>query len=310
MTRQNDTRADAGRRRFLEVGALSAIGVGALAACPSRPAATGPTHTSAQTSPLDIETIWKNGTFHHDTVDARGTATGTIRARLDGHWRELPLVDLPNAFLRWSLDERKERLRRLAEHGFSKRDLAGPHNACVATYGGPPRDSSVSLNTAYKGMGLLPRADKLATTIAMLKEAHKEIETSQGAGMAQLYAKIRVLAKLYGEPSSFDRRKQVSLELFSHPTFFTHTFLNMLANPIASASFLAYPTFELRSVPQLLHAKDPHLTRQERLTVDYVNTVHDFIHSGDGTQRIACIYHIIEVFEDTPTGRGRGTRLA
>ncbi len=83
----------------------------------------------------------------------------------------------------------------------------------------------------------------------------------------------------------------------------------MLANPIASASFLAYPTFELRAIPQLLHPKNPRLTHQERLTIDYVNTIHDFIHSGDGTQRIACIYHIIEVFEDTPTDRAHGKRL-
>ena len=318
MGRDSDSRSAGGRRRFLELGTLGAVSVGALAACPSQREPSGGSGAAAPGAPpFDVESIWRDGTFHHHTVDARGAARGVLRARLDGRWRDLPLVDLPEAFVQWSLNERKERLRRLAEHGFSQRDLAGPHNACVATYGGPPRDSAVSLNTAYKGMGFVPRAEKLAATITRLKAARRDVEAgrrgSSGAAaapMSQMLAKTRVLAELYSDPSRFDRRKQVSLELFSHPTYFTHTFLNMLANPIASASFLAYPTFELRAVPQLLHAKDPRLTRDERLVVDYVNTIHDFIHHGDGTQQIACIYHIIEVFEDTPSNRAHGKRLA
>ncbi len=317
MARDPDRRSAEGRRRFLELGTLGAFSVSALAACPSRREPSGGSGAAAPSAPaFDMESIWRNGTFHHDTVDARGAAKGVVRARLDGRWRDLPLVELPDAFLQWSLNERKERLKRLAEHGFSQRDLAGPHNACVATYGGPPRDSAVSLNTAYKGMGFVPRAEKLTATITWLKAARRDVEARRGisggaaAPMNQLLAKTRVLAELYSDASRFDRRKQVSLELFSHPTFFTHTFLNMLANPIASASFLAYPTFELRAVPQLLHPKDPRLTREERLVVDYVNTIHDFIHRGDGTPQIACIYHIIEVFEDTPSSRAHGKRLA
>jgi len=308
-----------GRRRFLEasaMGAIGALGASGLAACSSRDDPPEGDRTTTIRSPLDVEGIWKSDYFHHDTVDASRAAKGVIRARLDGRWRDLPLVDLPNAFVHWSLTERKERLARLARHGFSKKDLAGPHNACVATYGGPPRDSAISLNTAFKGMGFLPREDKISATITQLKTARRTIEASHGGSgkpgspMRQLLEKIRLLAKLYGDPSLFDRRKQISLELFSHPTFFTHTFLNMLANPVASASFLAYPTFELRTIPQLLHPKDPRLTQIERLVVDYVNTVHDFIHSGDGTQRITCIYHIIEVFEDTPRAHARGKRIA
>jgi hypothetical protein len=109
--------------------------------------------------------------------------------------------------------------------------------------------------------------------------------------------------------SSFDLTKQVSLELFTSPDFHTHTFLNMMANPIASASFLAFPTFEIRAIPQLLHPKNPGLSKYERDLIAYTNAIHDFIHSG-GDVRMTCVYHVIELFDDTPNDMSKGKRIA
>lgn len=251
-----------------------------------------------------------DGYVVHHTVDTSNLEDGRIRAFVSGSWQVFEVLDLPDRFVHWSFRERLVRLQRLAQSGFQRRDLAGPHNACVATVGGPTRDSAVSLNTAYKGLGFAPKADRLAETIELLARKGREAEASAGGIQAHaLLAKTRVLADLYLEPSRFDRTKQVSLELFATPDHPTHTFLNMMANPVASASFLDFPTFEIRAIPRFLHPKNPDLTEHERLLAQWTNAVHDFVHGGPG-DRMACVYHVFEVFDDSPHDEAKGRRIA
>lgn len=257
---------------------------------------------------------WQAGNFFvHDRVDPKNLnqGAGVIRSFLDGDWQEFQVVELPEKFIDWSLKTRIARLDRMIEiGGLDPRDLAGSHNACVATYGGPKRDSAISLNTAYKGMGFAIKPEKLADTVQKIQEERVRLERDfRGDPRQEIYAKVRFLAELYHDDSSFDRTKQVSLELFTSPDFPTHTFLNMMANPITSASFLAFPTFEIRAVPQLLHPLNPHLSPYERNLIAYTNAIHDFIHHGLG-DRITCIYHIIEVFDDTPNDMSKGKKIA
>lgn len=277
---------------------------------PSAPHSTPPPGT---TTPANIEPRgwWQKGGFIiHDTVDTSKTHKGIIRARVDGKWREFELVKLPEEFVNWSLNVRVARLDRIIRFGgMDPRDLAGSHNACVATYGGPPRDSAVSLNTAYKGMGFVVQPDKIESTTQTIIEEKNRIERdSRYDLMKQLDAKVGFLSDFYNTASCFDRTKQVSLEIFTSAGFNTHTFLNMMANPIASASFLAFPTFEIRAIPQLLHPENPHLSPYEKNLIHYTNAIHDFIHSGSG-QRITCVYYVIELFNDTPNSHNRGRRI-
>jgi hypothetical protein len=293
------------RKRFLGLSASALVGAPFfLASCANEKPAQKESH------PVDPDSWWKEGRYIvHDSVDASLCDEGVIKAKVNGSWRKFDIKNLPREFVEWSLTERAYRLERLARYGFSERDLAGPHNACVATFGGPKRDSSVSINTAYKGMGFVPRKEKLSTIIDQLVQLKKKIEADLGNDFREmLVKKTEVLGKIYSERGLFDTTKQVSLELFTHRNHPTHTFLNMMANPIASASFLAYPTFELRAIPQLLHFADPGLSDYERKIVDYTNMIHNFIHGGT-TENITCVYHVIEVFDDTPNTNAMGKRL-
>ena len=265
---------------------------------PSRPSMEG---GAAPSRPLFIV---------HDTVDTRRLAEGVILARVDGSWRPFKVVELPDRFVDWSLQARVTRLGRMLKFGgMDPRDLAGSHNACVATYGGPRRDSAVSLNTAYKGMGFAVHSSLLAETTERIKEERIRIEQdTSGDPSGEIQAKVNFLADFYRDASIFDRTRQVSLELFTSPDFQTHTFLNMMVNPIASASFLAFPTFEIRAVPQLLHPQNPGLSKQEKDMVAYTNAIHDFIHSGPGDQMV-CVYHVVELFDDTPNDMSKGRRI-
>ena len=295
------------RKQFL------ALSVSALAGAPFFIASCGDDNANSSHNALhtdDPASWWKKGGYIvHESVDASLSGEGLIKARVNGSWRKFAVKHLPREFVEWSLSERINRLERLARYGFNERDLAGPHNACVATFGGPERDSSVSINTAYKGMGFVPHKEKLSDTISQLLQLKKKIEETYAHDFhAMLTHKTEVLEKIYSQKGLFDTTKQVSLELFTHRNHPTHTFLNMMANPIASASFLAYPTFELRSIPHLLHPANPKLSGHEREMADYTNVMHNFIHGGTAVT-IACVYHIIEVYDDTPNTDGMGKRL-
>jgi len=262
--------------------------------------------------PAEARSWWRGGGrwFRHDTVDTRRLDQGIVRARVDGRWQDFNTVSLPAAFVKWSFAERRARLERLSQGIFSHRELAGPHNACVATYGGHPREGRVSLNTAYKGMGWVPRPELIGRLLKELSAAALLPEPrSQQEYLHQMQGKARFLDGLYRRPELFDRRCHGSLELFTFWKYYTHTFLNLMANPVASASFLAYPTFEIRAIAQLLHPADPELSPREQQVVRFINAIHDFVHGGSAP-RIACIYHVIEVYEDTPSRGAQGRKLA
>lgn len=304
--RENQKNENLTRKKFLGFSAAALMTTPSLfSACSKEKPRRAPGQKG------DPSAWWeKGGYIIHDSVDASSSEDGEITAFIEGSWQKLKIVKLPERFINWSLSERAERLKRLAAYGFSSRDLAGPHNACIATYGGPSRDSSISLNTAYKGMGFAPRKDKLSGTVSMLRESKERIEkNSAGDFRKMMLEKTQQLGRLYSDKGLFDNTKQVSLELFTDKDYHTHTFLNMMSNPIASASFLAFPTFEIRAVPQLLHPANPELTEYERGLISYTSAIHNFIHGG-GMMHITCVYHVIEVFDDTPNDSARGRRLA
>ena len=298
-------------RRDLLRGSGALLGASALAACGASPAPADCPDPSLGFEPRLASSFWKpKGYFHHDTVDASRVDEGVIRAQHNGAWRELPLVELTDRFVAWSFEERIIKLGEIARKGFDTRDLDGPHNACVATVGGVDPSSFTSLNTAYKGMGFMPALEGLADAVADLQNKSTIMQRAGLDMHTRMARALDVLEALYSEPTLFDHRRQVSLELFSTAEFTTHTFANMLANPVASCSFLAFPTFELRCVPQLLHPDDPGLSDSERLAIDWTNGVHDLAHGGgDGSQRITVIYHLVELYDDSPSAGGRGTRL-
>ncbi len=296
-------------RRDLLRSSGALLGASALAGC--APAPVDCPDPQRGFEPRAAESFWRSGRyFRHDTVDASRVSEGVIRAQLEGAWRELPLAELPDRFVSWSFQERIIKLGEIATKGFDTRDLDGPHNACVATFGGVDRGSFTSLNTAYKGMGFMPRPERLAEAVQEL-QVKSEVMARAGLSLpARMARALEVLEDLYRQPDLFDRRRQVSLELFATPGFTTHTFANMLANPVCSASFLAFPTFELRCIPQLLHPDDPDLSEAERGAIAWTNGVHDLAHGGgDGSRRITCIYHLVELYDDSPSAGGRGTRL-
>jgi hypothetical protein len=239
----------------------------------------------------------KDSYFHQTNIDLKDYNKGIIKAKVDGKWQEFTIRELPDAFMDWSIKRRLETMDRVRKNEMP--ELAGPHNGMVASHGLERLDSKFTINCAVKGMGFLPKPEKLEELNNLLASTFNDT----------IDRKIAILESLYNNGKEiFDPTKQVSLELYSTPEFETHSFLNQMTDPGVSIVFLDFPSYELRCITQLIHPKNPKLTEYEKNVVEYINRIHDYFHGESPRQSIGVIYHVIEVFDNTP-GRARGKRL-
>lgn len=244
------------------------------------------------------------GWFHQDNIDISRLDSGIIRARVEGGWQEFKLVSVPEGFINWNFSRRLAQLSKIRALMKSPSgdmpEIAGPHNGIVASHGRKRHDAYFSLNNAVKGMGWLPKKEKLPEMIALLQRTWND----------SMERKITILESLYNQGAElFDLTKQTSLELYSNPAFETHTFLNQMTDPGVAIVFLDLPkSYELRAIAQMLHPADPHLTDYEKQVVEYVNLVHDYFHGASPQKSIAVLYHIVQVFDNSP-GKWRGQRV-
>jgi hypothetical protein len=244
------------------------------------------------------------GWFHQDVVDGAKLKEGIIRAKIDGQWQDLKTVTLPEDFLKWNYARRLEQLAEyrslLTSNEMKMPTISGPHNGIVASHGMKRKDSDFDINNAVKGMGWLPKPEKLAELTELLKKTWNDSMPTKLATLEGLYQK---------GAEYFDLSKQSSLELYAQPNFETHSFLNQMVDPGVAIVFLDLPkSYELRCVVQMLHPDDPGLSDYEKQVVEYINLVHDYFHGQAPRKSIGVIYHVVQVFDNSP-GRMRGQRV-
>ncbi len=241
---------------------------------------------------------WKGNYFVQETIKDIDLVTWTLKAKVDGKWGTFQLVDLPDDFVHWSVGRRLETLDRVRNN--QPPSLSGPHNGMVASYGIRRKDSRFIINNAVKGMGFLPKPERV-------KELIKLLETTIDSSDEY---KLNVLENLYKNVDQyFTRKGLVSLELYTNPRFETHTFLNEMENPAVSIVFLDIPSFEVRALARLLHPEDPSLSEYEKDIVKYANLIHSYFHGHFDRDFIAVIYYVVEVFDNTPRRGGLGKRV-
>ena len=241
---------------------------------------------------------WKGNYFVQETIKDIDLVTWTLKAKVDGKWGTFQLVDLPDDFVHWSVGRRLETLDRVRNN--QPPSLSGPHNGMVASYGIRRKDSRFIINNAVKGMGFLPKPERV-------KELIKLLETTIDSSDEY---KLNVLENLYKNVDQyFTRKGLVSLELYTNPRFETHTFLNEMENPAVSIVFLDIPSFEVRALARLLHPEDPSLSEYEKDIVKYANLIHSYFHGHFDRDFIAVIYFVVEVFDNTPRRGGLGKRV-
>ncbi len=243
-----------------------------------------------------VKNFWNGNTFHQANVKIINDSI--IKARVNNKWNEYKIIKLPDKFIEWNIDKRKKTLQ-IIKNG-SRPPLDGPHNGIVASYGLKRKDAVFSINNAVKGMGFVPKKDKIKEIIDLLESS---IDSS-------FDKKIETLQYLYDNANEiFDYTKQVSLELYSIPEFETQTFLNEMENPGVAIVFLDIPSYKLKAIAQLLHPEDKELSEYEKNVVYYVNLIHSYFHGHFDREFIAVIYHVVEVFDNSPGKGGKGIRI-
>ncbi len=240
--------------------------------------------------------FWKDKKFFQKTVDMSHYLAGKIRARIDGKWQEFSLVEPCKDFIEWNAKTRVEFIENIKTGKIP--ELGGPHSGVVATYGMRRFDSNFTLNNAVKGTGLAPRDEKLDEAIELLKTTFDKT----------MPEKMDVLKSMYENVDFFDWRKQTSLELYTTRDFETHTFLNIMENPVATIVFMDIPTYELRTIARIVHPEDNDVLPHEKKLLEFVNLAHEYMHGKFTRVFPLLLFYIVEVFDNTP-GSKRGIRV-
>jgi len=254
------------------------------------------------------QSFFTDGYCVQETAKTPAHGEKSIQAKVDGTWQVFPLVDFTVSFWEWNASGRKEYLdifREMLEKGDQatrKPQLSGPHNGIIATYGARRKDSQFALNNAVKGMGFLPKAEKLDELIALL-------EKTKSAPLAE---KLDVLDSLYSNARDvFAADRLVSLELYSEPGYLTQTFINQMVNPACAVVWMDIPTYKIKSIVRLLHPEDPKLTDYERSVVKYINLIHSYFHGNFPRDYIAAVYYSVEIYDSSPGRKdARGTKIS
>jgi len=232
--------------------------------------------------------FWKGNKFAQKSVDMSGYARGLIRAKVDGKWHNYSIRETSPGFIEWN---QKRRLDFLASIKTGKMpELGGPHSGAVASYGLGRLDSQFTLNNAIKGIGLAPKDENLDPAIQKLKDTYK-------SNMAE---KMDVLMSFYKDAGFVDWRKQTSLELYSEPDFETHTFLNLMENPVANIVFLDIPSYELRTIARIVGPDDPTALPSEKKLLEFVNLAHSYMHGEFSKTFPLLLFYVVEEFDNTP----------
>ncbi len=310
LTMENNTKGIK-RRSFLKWGGASLLSGTILSSL----------KTALSREPNSKKDYWITGPdgeqyFVHSTVKADKINDATLKARVDHWWHTYRLAELDDNFFDWYIKDKLDMYSIMAGEADHPMANGGHHHPTVATCGNRKGrgDSSFSLNTAIKGMALLPRDEYMKELITAM-ESFKERADARDPDLAEDLRSWRI--EIYNEKSLWDRTALGSLELFTGFEAFgfkeTHTFQNMMENPVATVLFLdiwqtaSAPCWEIRTIPFLVHYNDPSPVKKFEDWRYYLALSHAAYHGGS-TSFIGCIYNVVEEFNNAVTANGFGQR--
>lgn len=239
----------------------------------------------------------------HKTVYDGQVDEGYIWARVDGWWKKFTIRDLEETFWDWNMGERITSFEeQLSDEPYEFR-AGGPHSPSVATYGNKRGrgDSDFHLNNKIIGINCAPDKDHVKeindTMLQMIEEK------------ADQKTKVAYLLDIH-QQDIWRKDVQVGTELFSDPTWHTHTFYNLMENPVATLCFVGrydiFNSFEIRCIAQLIHPMDPNLSDDLYQLAIFPSVLHGFYHSfyPDNINEPAVLYYSVEEFHNSVAAKG------
>lgn len=240
----------------------------------------------------------------HRTVYDGQLDSGYVWAQIDGWWKKYNVREFDDTFWEWSLGERKESFEaRIA--GTHTPTPAGPHTPAVATYGNriSRGDSRFHINNKVVGAHFVPRKEHI-------KDVNDTLVEVMESG-ADFIARMEHLKEIH-EQDIWRKDMHVGIEYFTNPGFETHTFLNLMENPVATLCFQGcydiYTSFELRCIPQIVHLRNPNISADlfeiGRFPFLMMGIFHGDPPETTSLEMPAVIYHNVEEFNNSMAEHG------
>jgi hypothetical protein len=243
------------------------------------------------------------------TVHTGDMGSNVIWARVDKMWRRFQIRDLEQTFWDWNFAERIKRYDAQLSPDWqtNKVFLAGtPHTPSIATYGNARGrgDSAFHLNNKFVALGLAPKEEYIKEINAKMKEF---FETHQSY--------IAYFKEIHSDQNLWRKDRQVGTEVFTRPDSETHTFLNLMENPVVNMAFQGgydiFKSYELRCIGRVVHLRDPNASEYDKDLVLF-NAYQFAGHAVSNPEEIydipGVIYYHIEEFDNSIATMG-GTRL-
>ena len=263
---------------------------------------------------------------------------GIVMAKVDGTWHKYRTREFDGEFYDWWLAEKIwyfDQLMAFVEGEAEDMNIpnGGHHHPMISTYGkkfGSRGDSEFHLNTTAKGFTILPKPENI-------KKINDELNKVYKTGNVPMDV-FKFKRELYQDRELWDKTRFGTLELYTgrpindHDTSGqfgfteTHTFQNIIANPIATLTYMSLfntdgsqtylegmpyltPHFEFRGFCWLISYYNPDNTKYEKAIADYINQSHSKFHGGV-SDIIVNIFLVAEEFNNTPGyGPGLGKRV-
>lgn len=287
------------RRNFLKLSGMSLLSLPLVAQAKTCWSAT-----------IQQKTYWSgtgdNRYCVHRTVDASSVDAGVIRARVDGFWRKFTIQEAESIFLEWNFGER---IRSFEEKlaGTSVPTAGGPHTPMIATcsFSGSRGDTTFrsNLNNKVIGINVVPKKE-------YIKDINDQLYSMRNEDMT---AKLEYLKGIH-QQDIWRKDIQAGLEYFTTPDFETHTFLNLMENPLANLCYQGcyniWASFELRTIAHIVDPRDPGLSADMLELAKFPIVLHGFYHELETWEYNipAVIYYLVEEFDNSATVDKPGQR--
>ncbi len=161
----------------------------------------------------------------------------TFSVEIDGSQVQFPTISLPDLFIKWQSEARLKMFDMMKEKGATAMKMQPAHIAVMATQS----DGAFPINLSSKGLGLLPKPEKLDTFTTLFEKAKKDTENRPP--QETLPVRAKVMQVFYANLDNFDRRALGGLEIFEGQTS-----RNLQKNPRAALLYTGeapkYPSYQ------------------------------------------------------------------
>jgi len=216
-----------------------------------------------------------------------------MKVKVSGKTKDYETRELPESFIEWQCKGRIKTIESMIAGKF--RGNFGPHLPALCT---KSVDDEFPVNSAYKGVGLIPEDEYLEETTERFENAILEYKNNWEGSVNE---RLNLLLDFYRDIDKIDRRKLGSVEIYG-----LRTYNNILKNPRVSLIFL---DLESGSLSYMVDAI-VEIYRDNTLFYRFEKAMHDIFHQPADGRKFPCVYifHTCRVFNKTP-GKNAGKRI-